>query len=189
VQECIVPAGARDPTTGVVQPDPVKFPHGLADLAAYFHSKGLKAGIYTDGEEAARGAVGSCCFWGVLRGGAGFACCVPRFLAAAAGHCHVPCQAGGRRAAGVGGGRPGAPRCGCGRWAPGGAAQRGRARQRRTAWEAPVASARAGASRGLDARQQHAAWARSAARCCWRAPSGSRTRLGLWLVRVFSTSC
>lgn len=48
VQECIVPAGGRDPTTGVLQPDPVKFPHGLADLASYFHSKGLKAGIYTD---------------------------------------------------------------------------------------------------------------------------------------------
>ena len=48
VQECIVPKGARDPVTHVVQPDPVKFPHGLADLADYFHSKGLKAGIYTD---------------------------------------------------------------------------------------------------------------------------------------------
>jgi hypothetical protein len=48
VQECIVPAGARDPATGVVQPDVVKFPHGLADLAAYFHARGLKAGIYTD---------------------------------------------------------------------------------------------------------------------------------------------
>lgn len=48
LQECIVPAGARDPATGVVIPDAKKFPHGLADLAAYFHSKGLKAGIYTD---------------------------------------------------------------------------------------------------------------------------------------------
>ena len=48
VQECIVKAGARDPVTHVVQPDAVKFPHGLADLADYFHSKGLKAGIYTD---------------------------------------------------------------------------------------------------------------------------------------------
>lgn len=43
-----MPAGGRDPTTGVLQPDPVKFPYGLADLASYFHSKGLKAGIYTD---------------------------------------------------------------------------------------------------------------------------------------------
>jgi len=48
VQECIVPAGARDPVTHVVQPDPVKFPFGLANLADYFHSKGLLAGIYTD---------------------------------------------------------------------------------------------------------------------------------------------
>lgn len=48
VQECIVPAGGRDPTTGVLQPDPVKFPFGLANLAAFFHSQGLKAGIYTD---------------------------------------------------------------------------------------------------------------------------------------------
>lgn len=44
VQECIVPKGARDPVTNVVQPDPAKFPHGLANLAAYFHDKGLRAG-------------------------------------------------------------------------------------------------------------------------------------------------
>jgi hypothetical protein len=48
VQECIVPAGARDPATGVLQPDPVKFPHGLKDLFDYFHKNGQKAGIYTD---------------------------------------------------------------------------------------------------------------------------------------------
>jgi alpha-galactosidase len=48
VQECIVPRGARDPVTHVVQPNATKFPHGLADLAAYFHARGLKAGIYTD---------------------------------------------------------------------------------------------------------------------------------------------
>ena len=48
IQECIVPAGARDPVTHVVQPDAVKFPHGLANLADYFHARGLKAGIYTD---------------------------------------------------------------------------------------------------------------------------------------------
>lgn len=29
-------------------PAPIRFPHGLADLAAYFHSLGLLAGIYTD---------------------------------------------------------------------------------------------------------------------------------------------
>lgn len=48
VQECIVPLGARDPVTHVVQPNTEMFPHGLKDLADYFHSKGLKAGIYTD---------------------------------------------------------------------------------------------------------------------------------------------
>ena len=48
VQECIVPKGSRDPVTHVVIPNATKFPHGLADLADYFHSKGLKAGIYTD---------------------------------------------------------------------------------------------------------------------------------------------
>ena len=48
VQECIVPKGARDPVTGIVQPNKKMFPNGLADLADYFHSKGLKAGIYTD---------------------------------------------------------------------------------------------------------------------------------------------
>lgn len=49
VQECIVPAGARNAVTHELQPDAAKFPFGLAALAAYFHSIGLKAGIYTDG--------------------------------------------------------------------------------------------------------------------------------------------
>lgn len=48
VQECIVPLGARDAVTGVVQPNATKFPHGLTALADYFHARGLKAGIYTD---------------------------------------------------------------------------------------------------------------------------------------------
>lgn len=48
VQECIVPAGARDPVTHVLQPDVEKFPYGLANLTAYIHEKGLLAGIYTD---------------------------------------------------------------------------------------------------------------------------------------------
>ena len=48
VQECIVPAGDRDPVTHVLQPDPEKFPYGMKDLADYFHKLGLKAGIYTD---------------------------------------------------------------------------------------------------------------------------------------------
>ena len=47
IQECIVPAGHRD-ATGVLLPDPQKFPHGISALVAYIHSKGLKAGIYTD---------------------------------------------------------------------------------------------------------------------------------------------
>ncbi len=48
IQECIVPRGSRDPVTGVLIPNATKFPHGLPDLVAYFHGKGLKAGIYTD---------------------------------------------------------------------------------------------------------------------------------------------
>ena len=48
LNECLVPRGARDPVTHVLQPDPVRWPHGLASLADYFHSKGLRAGIYTD---------------------------------------------------------------------------------------------------------------------------------------------
>jgi alpha-galactosidase len=47
IQECIVPVGHRD-KDGTLQPDPVKFPHGIPALVAYIHSKGLKAGIYTD---------------------------------------------------------------------------------------------------------------------------------------------
>jgi len=47
IQECITPAGHRD-SNGVMIPDPAKFPYGMANLADYIHSKGLKAGIYTD---------------------------------------------------------------------------------------------------------------------------------------------
>ncbi len=47
IQECIVPAGHRA-ADGTLLPDPVKFPHGIPALVAYIHSKGLKAGIYTD---------------------------------------------------------------------------------------------------------------------------------------------
>lgn len=47
IQECIVPAGHRD-ATGVLLPDPQKFLHGIPALVAYIHSRGLKAGIYTD---------------------------------------------------------------------------------------------------------------------------------------------
>lgn len=32
----------------MLQPDPHKFPHGIADVVDYIHGRGLKAGIYTD---------------------------------------------------------------------------------------------------------------------------------------------
>jgi alpha-galactosidase len=38
----------RDPATGRLVPDPVKFPSGIAGTAAYVHDKGLKLGIYGD---------------------------------------------------------------------------------------------------------------------------------------------
>ena len=60
IQECITPAGHRDPKTGEPIPDPVKFPNGIDGLVDYIHSKGLKAGIYTDvGPETCAGYEGS----------------------------------------------------------------------------------------------------------------------------------
>jgi alpha-galactosidase len=47
IQECIVPAGHRAPD-GTLLPDKRKFPSGIPALVNYIHSKGLKAGIYTD---------------------------------------------------------------------------------------------------------------------------------------------
>lgn len=38
----------RDPQTGRLVPDPVKFPDGIKAVADYVHSKGLKIGIYED---------------------------------------------------------------------------------------------------------------------------------------------
>ena len=38
---------ARHPTTHALVPDAAKFPHGMASLADYVHSKRLKLGIYT----------------------------------------------------------------------------------------------------------------------------------------------
>ena len=45
IQECIAPS--RD-STGVIVPDAQRFPHGIKSLVEYIHSRGLKAGIYTD---------------------------------------------------------------------------------------------------------------------------------------------
>jgi alpha-galactosidase len=40
-------APTRDPATGRLTADPVRFPHGIAWLADYVHARGLKLGIYT----------------------------------------------------------------------------------------------------------------------------------------------
>ncbi len=40
--------GGRDTITGRVLTDKVKFPNGMKEIADYAHSRGLKAGIYTD---------------------------------------------------------------------------------------------------------------------------------------------
>ncbi len=45
IQECIAPARNAD---GSLIVDSKRFPHGIRDLADYIHSRGLKAGIYTD---------------------------------------------------------------------------------------------------------------------------------------------
>ena len=39
---------ARNETTGVIIVDPVSFPDGIAPLAEYVHSLGLKFGLYSD---------------------------------------------------------------------------------------------------------------------------------------------
>eukprot|EP01084_Bolivina_argentea_P189707 326186_1 len=59
IQECIVKAGDRN-ASGILQPDPIKFPYGIPNLVDYIHSLGLKAGIYTDvGPETCAGYEGS----------------------------------------------------------------------------------------------------------------------------------
>jgi alpha-galactosidase len=45
IQECIAPE--RNPMGNLVV-DTKRFPHGINALADYIHSRGLKAGIYTD---------------------------------------------------------------------------------------------------------------------------------------------
>lgn len=50
----------RDPQTGRLVPDPVKFPDGISGTADYVHSKGLKLGIYEDaGTQTCAGYPGS----------------------------------------------------------------------------------------------------------------------------------
>ena len=43
VDDCWV--GGRNATTGELYPDPTRFPHGMASLASYVHSRGLLFGI------------------------------------------------------------------------------------------------------------------------------------------------
>ncbi|MGD0732728.1 MAG: hypothetical protein ABR956_15805 [Terracidiphilus sp.] len=45
IQECIAPGRNADGSLAV---DPKRFPHGMKELVDYVHSRGLKAGIYTD---------------------------------------------------------------------------------------------------------------------------------------------
>lgn len=49
--------GGRDSIDGHLLVHPVKFPHGLTSLVDYIHSKGLKAGIYTDAGGNTCGAI------------------------------------------------------------------------------------------------------------------------------------
>ncbi|CAF3327350.1 unnamed protein product [Rotaria socialis] len=44
-------ASSRDPTSGMLQYNETKFPHGMAALADYIHSKGLLFGIYSSSGE------------------------------------------------------------------------------------------------------------------------------------------
>ncbi len=48
--------GGRD-SSGNLFSDPVKFPSGMKSLATYIHSKGLKAGIYTDAGKNTCGSI------------------------------------------------------------------------------------------------------------------------------------
>jgi alpha-galactosidase len=45
IQECIAPGRNAD---GSLIVDAMRFPHGMKELVEYIHSRGLKAGIYTD---------------------------------------------------------------------------------------------------------------------------------------------
>jgi alpha-galactosidase len=53
-------AKQRDPHTGELVPDPVKFPQGIAEVARYLHARGFSLGIYEDaGTETCAGFPGS----------------------------------------------------------------------------------------------------------------------------------
>jgi alpha-galactosidase len=43
--------GSRDDHPGDLEPDPVKFPHGIKYVADYLHARGLKLGIYSGGDK------------------------------------------------------------------------------------------------------------------------------------------
>ena len=60
--------GKRDPETGALLTHPTRFPNGLKDVVDYIHSKGLRAGIYSDVGYNTCGSVGSGDPWGIGSG-------------------------------------------------------------------------------------------------------------------------
>lgn len=60
--------GKRDTITGQLLTHPTRFPNGLKDLVAYIHSKGLRAGIYSDVGYNTCGSQGSGDPWGIGSG-------------------------------------------------------------------------------------------------------------------------
>ena len=60
--------GKRDTLTGQLLTHPTRFPNGLKDLVAYIHSKGLRAGIYSDVGYNTCGSQGSGDPWGIGSG-------------------------------------------------------------------------------------------------------------------------
>ena len=60
--------GKRDPETGALLTHPTRFPNGLKDVVDYIHSKGLRAGIYSDVGYNTCGSQGSGDPWGIGSG-------------------------------------------------------------------------------------------------------------------------
>ena len=60
--------GKRDTLTGQLLTHPTRFPNGLKDLVEYIHSKGLRAGIYSDVGYNTCGSQGSGDPWGIGSG-------------------------------------------------------------------------------------------------------------------------